>query len=95
MNKWDSKAFLDDDKNIKFSIGIEVIRTTANILTHIEDYDIFVGIGNNATREKGSKMKEQVFLLLIHPNAVIGEQVDLKASAVIMAGAIINCCSKY
>ena len=32
--------------------------------------------------------------ILIHPNAVIGEQVELESGTVVMAGAVINCCTK-
>ena len=52
MNKWQSIAFLDDDETIKSSMGLEVIGKSADVFTYIDEYDIFVGIGNNATREK-------------------------------------------
>ena len=52
MNKWQSIAFLDDDESIKSSMGIEVIGTSDDVFKHIDDYDIFVGIGNNTTRQK-------------------------------------------
>lgn len=31
---------------------------------------------------------------MIHPSAIIGEQVYLEAGTVVMAGAVINCCTK-
>ncbi len=48
---------------------------------YIDDYELFVGIGNNAIREK---IQEELrtegasIPVLIHPNAVIGEQVDYR-----------------
>ncbi|MFD4932112.1 acetyltransferase [Peribacillus butanolivorans] len=97
MNKWASIAFLDDDASIKSSMGIEVIGKTVEAFTHINGYDIFVGIGNNSTREKIQKKLEAEgasIPSLIHPSAVIGEQVELGVGTVVMAGAVVNCCTK-
>ncbi|MFD6443001.1 acetyltransferase [Peribacillus sp. NPDC060186] len=97
MNKWASIAFLDDDASIKSSMGIEVIGKSAEALTHINSYDIFVGIGNNSKREKIQKKLENEgasIPSLIHPSAVIGEQVELESGTVVMAGVVINCCTK-
>lgn len=96
MNKWQSIAFLDDDERIKSSMGIEVIGKSVDAFTHIEDYDIFVGVGNNATREKIQERLEAEgasIPILIHPNAAIGEQVKLEFGIVVMAGVVINCCT--
>ncbi|WP_423800055.1 acetyltransferase [Neobacillus sp. SAB-20_R2A] len=97
MNRWQSVAFLDDDKRIKSSLGLEVIGTSCDVSKNIETSDIFVGIGNNVIREKIQEMLETLgasIPVLIHPNSVIGEQVMLGAGTVVMAGAIINCCTK-
>lgn len=96
MNKWQSIAFLDDDKSIKSSMGLEVIGTSDDVFTHIEEYEIFVGIGNNTTRQR-IHMKLETFgasiPVLIHPNAVVGEQVEVGFGTVVMAGVVINCCT--
>lgn len=97
MNKWQSIAFLDDDKSIKTSMGLEVIGTSDDVFTHIDEYEIFIGIGNNDTRQKIHEMLETIgasIPVLIHPNAVIGSQVDIENGTVVMAGAIVNCCTK-
>lgn len=97
MSKWKNIAFLDDDKNIRLSMGLEVIGTSKNVFSYIDDYEIFVGIGNNTTREKIHGMLETLgasIPILIHPNAVVGEQVAIGAGTAVMAGAIINCCTK-
>lgn len=94
MNKWQCIAFLDDDDSIKPSMGIEVIGKSDEAITHINDYDIFAGIGNNATREKiHEKLEAEGASIptLIHPNAVVGEQVEIAYGTVVMAGVVINC----
>lgn len=97
MNKWEYIAFLDDSEHAKTSMGIEIIGGFTDVSKFIKDYDVFVGIGNNTIREK---IQEQIEFLgasipvLIHPHAVIGEQVFLGPGTVVMAGAIINCCTK-
>ena len=96
MNKWKSIAFLDDDETVKSSMGIEVVGKSLDAFKHIQDCDIFVGIGSNVTREKIQKKLETEgasIPTLIHPAAVIGEQVELGVGTVIMAGVVINCCT--
>lgn len=97
MNKWQSIAFLDDNENVKSSMGIEIIDKSTSISRYISDYEFFVGIGNNAIREKIQRQLEvegASIPVLIHPSAVIGEQVYVEAGTVVMAGAVINCCTK-
>jgi sugar O-acyltransferase (sialic acid O-acetyltransferase NeuD family) len=97
MNKWKSISFLDDDENIKYSMGIEVIGKSTDAYKYIKDYDIFVAIGNNATREKIQEKLEAEganIPTLIHPNAVIGERVRFGAGTIVMAGTVINCCTE-
>ncbi|PFB22170.1 acetyltransferase [Bacillus cereus] len=97
MNKWQSIAFLDDNENVGSSMGIQIIDKSASISKYIDDYDFFVGIGNNVIREKIQRQleaEEASIPILIHPSAIIGEQVYLEAGTVVMAGAVINCCTK-
>ncbi|MBR7552544.1 acetyltransferase [Allobacillus sp. GCM10007491] len=97
MNKWQNVHFLDDDKSIKSSMGLEVIGTSDDVFTHIDDYEIFVGIGNNTTRQRVHEMIETFgasIPVLIHPSAVIGNQVDVGTGTVVMAGVVVNCCTK-
>ncbi|WP_242302222.1 acetyltransferase [Bacillus cereus group sp. BfR-BA-01423] len=96
MNKWQSIAFLDDNESAKSSMGIEVIGKSADAFNYIDDYDFFVGIGNNSIREKiqGKLEAEGASLpTLIHPSAIIGKQVELATGTVVMAGVVINCCT--
>ncbi len=97
MNKWQQIFFLDDDEAVRHSLGIDVIGKSNDVLSYITDYDIFVAIGNNKIREKFQshlKMSGASIPLLVHPNAVIGENVEMGAGTVVMAGAVINCCSR-
>lgn len=97
MNKWQSVYFLDDDKCIKSSMGLEVIGTSDDVFKHIDEYEIFVGIGNNATRQRIHEMLETVgasIPVLIHSNAVIGNQVEIGNGTAVMAGVVVNCCTK-
>lgn len=97
MNKWQCIAFLDDDEKIESSLGFEVIGRSVDAFSHINDWDIFVGIGNNSTREEIQERLEAwgaSIPILIHPSAVIGEQVELNLGTVVMAGVVINCCTR-
>ncbi|WP_321327960.1 acetyltransferase [uncultured Ilyobacter sp.] len=93
MNKWQSIAFLDDDKSIKTSMGLEVIGKTADAFKYKEEADFFVAIGNNAVREKvQEKFIEEGLnvVILIHPSAVIGSDVEVGFGTAVMAGVVIN-----
>lgn len=93
MNKWNKIAFLDDNENIKLILGLEILGKSTEVLKYIDEYDIFVGIGNNAIREK---MQEKLgsfnasIATLIHPSVVIGVDVTIGAGTAVMAGSIIN-----
>ncbi|GAE31347.1 acetyltransferase [Halalkalibacter hemicellulosilyticus] len=97
MNRWQSIAFLDDDEKIKLSMGLEVVGNSNEAMKHINDCDIFVGVGNNEVRKRIQQNLEAegaTLPTLIHPNAVIAEQVEVAPGTAIMAGVVINCCSK-
>ncbi len=97
MNKWQSISFLDDDKSFKSSMGLKVIGTSEDVFAHIDEYEIFVGIGNNTTRQKIHEILETFgasIPVLIHPNAVIGNQVEIGNGTAVMAGTVVNCCTK-
>jgi sugar O-acyltransferase (sialic acid O-acetyltransferase NeuD family) len=96
MNRWQEIALLDDDENIQSPIRVKVIGKSNDAFTYINDYDVFVAIGNNKTREKIKTKLEMVganIPTLIHPSAIIGEKVEVGIGTVVMAGVVINCCS--
>jgi sugar O-acyltransferase (sialic acid O-acetyltransferase NeuD family) len=97
MNKWNSVAFLDDNESLIPPMGIEIIGKSDIVFEHIDKYQIFIGIGNNAIRQKVHEMLENVgasIPTLVHPNAIVGEQVEIGNGTAVMAGAIINCSTK-
>jgi sugar O-acyltransferase (sialic acid O-acetyltransferase NeuD family) len=97
ISKWDSIAFLDDDENKTQAMNIKVIGKISDVYKYIDDYDIFVGIGNNYTRERIQEHLEKLganIPILIHPEAILSEDVEVKQGTVIMAGAIINCSTR-
>lgn len=97
MNNWQNIFFLDDDDSVNSSMGIEVIGKSEEVFTYINDCDIFVGIGNNITRKKIQERLEAKgasIPILIHPNAVVGEEVDIALGTAVMAGVVINSCTK-
>lgn len=97
IGKWEDIVFLDDNESIKRSMGIEVIDTSEHVFKYINEYEIFVGIGDNMTRQLLQQKLQTVgakIPTLIHPDTVIGTQVEIGKGSVVMAGAIINCCTK-
>jgi sugar O-acyltransferase (sialic acid O-acetyltransferase NeuD family) len=97
MKKWQNISFLDDDESIKLSMNLNVIGTSDTFINHVDKCDIFVGVGNNTTRQNIQEKLETVgasIPVLIHPSAVVGEQVEIGAGTAVMAGTTINCCTK-
>lgn len=96
MKKWNQIVFLDDD-NVKYSMDFKVVGKVRDVDRYISEYDIFVAIGNNSTRKKIQNQLEKKgasIPILIHPKAIIGEKVEFKIGTVVMAGAVISCCTK-
>lgn len=80
-------AFLDDDEGIESCGGFPVIGKTNNV----PEGDIFVAVGNAEIRERISKKNDRrSFPVLIHPKAVVADNVQLGSGTVVMAGVVIN-----
>lgn len=97
IDKWKQIEFLDDDENIKYVMMKDVIGKSGDFLKYINDYDVFVAIGNNKIREKFQNQLEKVSAsipTLIHPSVTIGEGVEIGEGSVVMAGVVINSASK-
>ena len=97
MKKWNTIAFLDDDITKKQSMGIKIIGKSADALEFMNNYEIIVGIGDNKARKKIQIHLESIganMPVLIHPNAVVSDEVEIGAGTVIMAGTVINCSTK-
>jgi sugar O-acyltransferase (sialic acid O-acetyltransferase NeuD family) len=82
---------------VKENMGLPVIGTTADMKKYVGDADFFVAIGNNERREyfiecllsMGASIPK-----LIHPNAVIAAGVQIGLGSSVMAGTVINPCTK-
>ena len=97
MNKWKEIAFLDDDPTLDHSMGIPIIGPSREFGKCVADYDIFVAIGNNKVRSDIYAQLESCeanIPVLVHPKAVLGEGVSIGAGTVVMAGSVVNPCTK-
>ena len=86
LNGYKDIAFLDDDESIKGCAGFPIIGKTSE--AHSFGGDKVVAIGNAKIRERIQNSLQTV--TLIHPDAVIGRNVEIGEGTVVMAGAVIN-----
>ena len=96
LNNYSEIVFLDDGE-ITESMGIPVVGKVADVDKYLCDSDIFVAIGNCQVRETliNRLLLTNAFIpTMIHPNATVGASVELGAGTVVMAGAVINPCTK-
>ena len=87
-NCYEDIIFLDDNKNIKKCGNYDVVGSISDIKKYTE-YDFFVAIGNSSIRKRIQDKLENL-VTLIHPNAIIAENVSIGQGSVVMAGAVIN-----
>ncbi len=94
-NGYTQIAFLDDDPKATECNGYPV-KGASGDFSAFSDHDFIVGIGNAAVRRR---IQEQLsaaglnIVSLIHPSAVIGENVFIGPGTAVMAGAVINPCT--
>ena len=82
-------CFLDDNETLTECGGYPVVGRSSE--WNRFDCDFFVAIGNARTRERiMGKLEGKTIPILIHPSAVIGENVSIGVGTVVVAGAIIN-----
>lgn len=89
MCGYEDIAFLDGNLSITTCAGYPVLgpETLTDELTG----DIFVAVGDSDARRKlTEKNSMHVFPVLIHPSAVVAEDVEIGSGTVVMAGAVIN-----
>ena len=90
LNGYESILFLDDDSENKNPNKVGPISDFPN---YIDKYDFFVAVGNNASREKLTSHIAEFganIVTLIHPRAVVCEDVKMGRGCFVMAGAVIN-----
>jgi len=80
--------FCDDNPSINNLDEYKVIHSLDSI--DVNEYDFFNAIGDNKTRENITNRLNIKMITLIHPTAVIGENVFIDEGSVIMAKAVIN-----
>lgn len=82
-------VFLDNNTEINECEGVPVMGP--DTLAAELDGELFIAVGNSAIRERlMDRNSERVFPVLIHPKAVVAEDVTIGSGSVVMAGAVIN-----
>lgn len=90
-NKYDVILFLDDDESLEHCDSYPVVGKCADFDKY--DCDFSIAIGNAEIRQNILRLLKtagKTVVTLIHPAAVIGENVQFGAGTVVMAGAVIN-----
>ncbi len=81
--------FLDDDEAVK-ACGRYPVIGKREMIGETEG-DVFTAIGNPAVRKAiQESIGDDRLAILIHPDAVIGEDVLVEKGTIIMAGAVVN-----
>lgn len=94
-NGYTDIAFLDDKDGLTECGGYPVRGKCSRFTEY--DCDMIVAIGNAKVRQQFQELLEssgKSIPVLIHPNAVIDESVEIGSGSVVMAGAVINAGSK-
>lgn len=82
-------VFFDDDESIHECGGYPVVGKSSEAGTI--DADVIVGIGNADIRKRiQESIPHEKLVTLIHPDAVVAEDVVIDKGTVVMAGAVIN-----
>lgn len=82
-------VFLDDDATIHECGGYPVVGKSSE--ARMIEADVIVGIGNASIRKRiQESVPEEKLVTLIHPDAVVAENVAIGAGTVVMAGSVIN-----
>lgn len=93
LNGYQDIIFLDDNIELKNCGSYEVKGTSKEAQAYAkEGYDIIVAIGNAKIRQRIQNDTEDKanIVSLIHPNAVISDDVQIGRGTVIMAGVVVN-----
>lgn len=89
LNGYDEIEFLDDNEVIKFCGQYHVVGKSEKAVDLTND--VFVAIGSCQIRQKIMEhLTKQNIPILIHPNAIVADDVIIGKGTVIMAGTVIN-----
>ena len=87
LNGYSDILFLDDDESVKECAGWPVVGRSSEA----PEGEIFVAVGDPNTRKRLMGLyKERIIPVLIHPQAVVAEDVEIGLGSVVMAGTVIN-----
>lgn len=82
-------VFLDNDAGISSCSGFPVLGPDIKV-KELEG-DIFIAVGNAEIRKMlMEREQDRYFPVLIHPSAVVADDVEIGDGSVVMAGAVIN-----
>lgn len=88
-NGYNEIIFLDDDESICECGSYPIVGKSSEAGTI--DADIIIGIGNAGVRKRiQESIPDEKMTTLIHPDAVVADDVVIGAGTVVMAGAVIN-----
>lgn len=89
-NGYESIVFLDDNETIK-KCGRYPVVGKCREAGNFTDRDIIVAIGDACVRQKiQESLEDREIPALIHPSAIVAENVTIGNGTVVMAGAVIN-----
>lgn len=91
-NGYTTICFLDDDLSHKECGGYPIVGTTSDAEKYL-GFDCIVAIGNAKIRQKIQQYLEALHLkltVLVHPAAIVAEDVRIGTGTVVMAGCVIN-----
>ncbi|MGN1401817.1 MAG: acetyltransferase [Bacillus sp. (in: firmicutes)] len=92
INKWKEISFLDDS-SLEQVNDFKIIGSTSNFSKYLDDYELFVALGDNIIRFEFYQELEVLgasIPTLIHPQSIISNKVKIGRGTVVMAGAIVN-----
>lgn len=82
-------VFLDDNADIKNCGRYSVIGNSSRVKGI--DGDVIVAIGDSAVRRRiQESIEEKRLAVLVHPDAVVADDVTIGKGTVVMAGTVIN-----
>ena len=88
---YDDIFLLDDNSELlgHTIMGHKVVGQISEC-TKYEDSKFVISIGKNAVCKSLAQKYDLDYMTLIHPSAIIGEEVHIAKGSVVMAGAVIN-----
>lgn len=88
-NGYENIIFLDDDESVT-NCGKYVVAGVGKEAAKLQG-DVIVAIGNSGFRRRiQTGIEERRLITLIHPEAVVGDDVEIGIGSIVMAGAVIN-----